>query len=59
LSTIAIKIRLIPVRLYKRGCPATRIKRELKITCDTAWTVTHKTRKGFAFLIAHMVFFTL
>jgi transposase-like protein len=30
----------------KRGCSALRLKRELKIAYDTAWTMSHKIRKA-------------
>lgn len=30
----------------KRGCSALRLKRELKIAYDTAWTISHKIRKA-------------
>ena len=30
----------------KRGCSALKIKRDLKIAYDTAWTMTHKIRKA-------------
>lgn len=30
----------------KRGCSALRLKRELKVAYDTAWTMSHKIRKA-------------
>jgi len=30
----------------KRGCSALKLKRELKIAYDTAWTISHKIRKA-------------
>lgn len=30
----------------KRGCSALRLKRELRVTYDTAWTMTHKMRNA-------------
>ena len=30
----------------KRGCSALKLKRELGIACDTAWTMSHKIRKA-------------